>query len=393
MDSDFLRRIDRDESFRQTVFPACRQQIFLGHAGVAPIPQAAVDAMTAFNIDSATGELDYGEVFLSRMDRVRKTSADFLGGSAEEYALLGPTSLGLSLVANGLDWQSGDEIIYYPDDYPANVYPWTHLEARGVRPVPLSPQKLGEITPELVQAAITSKTRLIALASCHFLSGYRLDIAAISDLAHEHGILFSLDAIQTAGAFPIPLKNVDFFSADSHKWLLGPSAAGVVYVKKERQEILRPCLYGAWNVVSPNFISQDQIDFEPGARRYEPGVLNAAALLGMEASIRILAEVGIDAISHRLLDLKSGLCKGLEAAGFEMIGPREGTRASSITTCTDRANPARVEKAYVILGKSGIFASLRHDRSGTPHIRFSPHFYNTHAEIDQTLRVLRNADV
>lgn len=380
-----------DESARRAAFPSCRDRIFFAHAAVAPIPQVAVEAMESFNRASATGELDYGEVFLKRMDRIRGAATRLFGGAPEEFALLGPTSLGLSLVANGLDWQPGDEIITYLDDYPANVYPWKQLEHLGVRIVYLQPHEVGAITPELVREAITPRTKLLALASCHFLTGYRLDIAAVGAIARELGLLFCLDAIQTAGAFPTPVEEVDFLSADSHKWMLGPSSAGVVYVAKARQEQLRPSLYGAWNVISPNFIARDEITFEPGARRYEPGVLNASGLLGMEASIDLLTGIGIERIAARILELKAHLCEGLGRLGLRIVGPREGSAASGITSCTDRERPDRVGDLYQALHRAGVVASFRHDRAGLPHLRFSPHFYNTHAEVERVFEAISGA--
>lgn len=380
-----------DEALRREAFPACRDRIFLAHAAVAPIPGAAVEAMDAFNRSSATGELDYGEVFVKRMDRIRGAAARLFGGAPDEFALLGPTSLGLSLVANGIDWSPGDEIVTYLDDYPANVYPWKQLERLGVRVVYLQPRETGAITPELVRDAITPRTKLLALASCHFLTGHRLDLAAVGAIARERGVLFCLDAIQTAGAFPTPVREVDFLSADSHKWMLGPSSAGVVYVAKARQELLRPSLYGAWNVVSPNFIALDGITFEPGARRYEPGVLNATGLIGMEASIDLLTGIGIDRIAARLLELKAHLCEGLDRLGLPIIGPREGSAASGITSCTDPDRPGRIGELYRVLHDSGVSTSFRQDRAGRPCLRFSPHFYNTHAELERVFEVMRRA--
>ena len=183
--------------------------------------------------------------------RARQLCAEFIGAAAEEIALLGPTSLGLSLFANGIPWEAGDEVLCYAGDYPANVYPWLDLRRRGVIVRYLEPERPGEITPELVAAALTPRTRLVALASCHFFTGYRIDVDAIGRLLHERGVLFSVDAIQTLGAFPMNVEHVDFLSADAHKWMLGPLAIGIVYVKKRHFELLRPTLLGAWNVVSP----------------------------------------------------------------------------------------------------------------------------------------------
>ncbi|MBP6600556.1 MAG: aminotransferase class V-fold PLP-dependent enzyme [Verrucomicrobiales bacterium] len=391
MTSTLLQRIDTDETWRREAFPACRKRIFMAHAAVTAIPQVAVSAMNAFNEATSTGELDYSDVLLNQMDRVRVVSAKIIACDSNEVALLGPTSLGLSLVANGIEWKSGDEVITYLDDYPANVYPWKHLEKQGVKVVYLKPALTGEITPELVRRAITPKTRLLALASCHFLSGYRLDIEAIGTLAKERDLLFCLDAIQTVGAFPTPAGLVDFLCADSHKWMLGPMTAGIFYVAKKRQEHLHPSLLGAWNVKSPNFIAQDKVDFEPGGRRYEPGVLNAQGLVGMEASLELLTGIGIESISKRLLELKTQLITGIQELGFEVIGPQNGSSASSITSVTDLVNPRRIPELYDTLAQNQIVVSFRHDRKGTPFVRFSPHFYNTSTEIEQILDILRKA--
>lgn len=386
--SDLLERIESDESWRREAFPAVRDRIFLAHAAVTVIPRVSVDAMNDFNIATSTGELDYSEVLLPRMDGVRSSAARLLECDADEVALLGPTSLGLSLVANGIDWKPGDEIISYRDDYPANVYPWQNLESRGVRTVFLEPDVIGEISPGLVEAAITPRTRLLALASNNFLTGYRLDIEAVSALARKHHLLFCLDAIQTVGAHPTPAHEVDFLCADSHKWMLGPMTAGVFYVRRERMADLAPTLLGAWNVKCPNFIADEKVDFEPGGRRYEPGVLNAQGLLGMKASIDLINGVGIQRISDRLIELKQYLCEGLDRIGMEVVGPRSGSSASGITAFTDRDRPDSIASSYRSLLDNGVVPSFRHDRDGIPYLRFSPHFYNTRGDLARALEIL-----
>lgn len=387
-----LSRLDSDEAFRCEHFPVAEERVFLAHAAIANLPKCVADAMNQFNTDCTLGTLEFGDVLLNQMDTIRESAAKLIHAKPNEIALLGPTSLGLSLVANGLDWEEGDEIICYLDDYPANVYPWTDLEQRhGVKAVLLEPENTGEITPELVAAAITPKTKLVALASCHFLTGYRIDIDAIGKLAHENGALFCLDAIQTAGAFPTTVEHVDFLSADSHKWMLGPLAAGVVYVAEEHFEKLRPTLLGAWNVQSPNFITQREIAYESGGRRYEPGVLNCGPLFGMQSAIDLLLAVGIDQVSSRLLDQKAYLLEGLHQRGFTSVGPTSGKNASGITTVVDQGNPERLMPLYKKMLEKGVVASCRHDRNNVPHLRFSPHFYNTMAEFDRVFETIDSA--
>lgn len=375
----------QNESERLAAFPVSAESIFLGHAGVTALPRSVADAVIDYTAQSATRHQEFGEV-LKRITRARKTCADLIGASSDEIALLGPTSLGLSLFANGLEWAEGDEVVCYRDDYPANVYPWQNLARHGVNVRYLHPEEPGAITPELVHSALTPRTRLVALASCHFLSGFRIDIDAIGKTVHDAGALFSLDAIQTLGAFPTRVDHVDFLSADSHKWLLGPLTAGIVYVKKSHFEKLRPSLLGAWNVISPNFVAQSEITFPDTAQRYEPGVLNVAGIFGMVAAIEMLQSVGIENVAARILELKAQIVAGVESLGFSIHGPREGMHASGITTLHHPEVPTG--KIAAALEANSIAASHRHDRSGREFIRLSPHFYNTPAEIERVIEVL-----
>ncbi len=367
------------------MFPVCRSKIFLAHAGVTALPQPVADAVCLHTQRSAENPQEFGEVLRDVKD-ARRVCAEFIGAESGEIALLGPTSLGLSLFANGLDWKAGDEVLCYKDDYPANVYPWMELRRRGVEVRFLEPERPGEITPELVSAALGPKTRLVALASGHFFSGYRIDVDAVGRLLRERGVLFSLDAIQTLGAFPLSVEYVDFLSADAHKWMLGPLAIGIVYVKKAHFERMRPTLLGAWNVQAPNFLAKDEVEFVPTAQRYEPGVLNIAGIYGMRAALELIGGHGVKRVSERLLELKGFLMPRLEAMRFHWTGPRGGATAASTTTF--RHATADSARLFAALEKEGVVASLRHDREGQSWIRLSPHFYNTEAELERVLEIL-----
>ena len=150
--------------------------------------------------------------------------------------------------------------------------------------------------------------------------------------------------------------------------------------------MLRPTLLGAWNVHSPDYITQEKIKFHPTARRYEPGVLNASGIVGLRAVLELIEEFGMDNISSQLLKLKSYLIKNLESLGFSMNGPRSGHNASAITTFKPSSGNASV--IFDKLNKVGIICSCRKDRSGEQFLRFSPHFYNTETEIDRTIEIL-----
>jgi cysteine desulfurase / selenocysteine lyase len=385
---DLLDNIIGSEQNRLAAFPICREKIFMAHAAVTALPRVVADAVIRYAEESAA-DFENFSALLKSIQETRAASAKLIGSSPDEVALIGPTSLGLSLFANGIDWQPGDEVVCYLEDYPANVYPWLNLRSRGVSIRLLQPAEPGAITPDLVADALTSKTRLVALASCNFLSGYRIDLDAIGQTLRKRGILFSVDAIQTLGAFPTTVEFVDFLSADAHKWMLGPLAIGVVYVRQECFELCRPTLLGSWNVKAPGFIAQEEIEFQPTAQRYEPGAMNMLGIFGMKAGIDLLLEIGIDRIANRILTIKSRLVDGLQRLGFNILGPAAGPNASGITTVWD---PARdMQTLFERLTSERIICSPRQDRQGRQYIRFSPHFYNTEAEVDHILDVAARA--
>jgi selenocysteine lyase/cysteine desulfurase len=195
-----------------------------------------------------------------------------------------------------------------------------------------------------------------------------------------------VDAIQTLGAFPMNVEHIDFLSADAHKWMLGPCAIGIVYVKRKHHDLCRPTLLGAWNVYSPNFIAQAEVKFMPGAQRYEPGVLNLVGSYGMDAAIRMFLDHGMDRISARIMELKHYLVHELRRKGYDIVGPSEGPNASGITTFRHpQKSPTNL---FGELEKAGITCSLRHDRQGVDYLRFSPHFYNTEEELDEAISLL-----
>jgi len=378
-----------DEARRLEEFPILRERIFLAHAGVTSLPKCAADAMHAHISASCEHHQEFGDV-MRDIGRTRAISAKLIGADAKEIALLGPTSLGLSLFANGLDWHEGDEVVCYRDDYPSNVYPWTNLTQQGVRIVELKPEAAGKITPELVEAALTPRTKLVALASCHFLTGWRIDVDTIGAMLQARGIRFSLDAIQTLGAFPTLVKFVDFLSADAHKWMLGPLSIGIVYVAEERFAECRPTLLGSWNIKSPNFVSQPEIEFYETAQRYEPGVLNVTGIYGMKASLEMLLGVGIDEVARLILDVSDYLHGELAELGFEFLSaPRDHAWRSGIVTA--RHPKKSSAELFAALEKANIVASLRANRAGEEWLRFSPHFYNTRGDMERVVAGLKTA--
>src|SRR6185369_13596239 len=203
----------------------------------------------------------------------------------------------------------------------------------------------------------------------------------------ERGILFCLDAIQTLGAFPTTVENVDFLAADAHKWLLGPCGAGVFYVKKDLQEKLNPQVYGWHNVRNPNFVAQDTIQFRAGAAKFEAGTHNLIGLVGLLAAMNLALEIGVDEIARELLRKRAWLVPALKAKGYTVLNAdAKVENASGITSCYKPGED--LTPVHQKLTEAGVVASLRGDRKGQKYLRFSPHFYNTDAELQRVVELL-----
>ena len=381
-----LAEILSDEALRQREFPVTREKIFLAHAGDCPLPHRVAQAVADYARQATLGDQE-GIVFPAVLEEGRKLASDLLHCQPDEVSFVGPTSLGLSFVASGLKFRRGDNVLIYHDDYPSNVYPWMALADQGVELRLLNTRGLGVIRPRDVMGQVDEHTRLVALASCHFVSGYRLDHAAIGKYLRERKILFCLDGIQTVGAFPTTVEHVDFLAADAHKWLLGPCGAGLLYVRRELQERLNPPVYGWHNVRCPNYVAQEQIAWRSGAKKFEAGSQNLLGLVGLVAAMELIREIGVDLIAAELLRKWSWLVPALQAKGYTVLNADAAPEnASGIVSFFQPEKDLAALHAQLL--DANIVTSLRMDRAGQRYLRLSPHFYNTDAELARVLQRL-----
>ena len=375
-----------NEELRRAEFPVAQKQIFLAHAGDCPLPRRVVDAVTRYAQQCTTGDQEKF-VYPHVLDEGRKLAARLMKCEPGEVAFVGPTSLALSFIASGLKFRKGENILIYFDDYPSNVYPWMALAEKGVEVRLMNTRGLGVIRPVDVLGQVDENTRLVALASCHFISGYRIDYQVIGKALHQRNILFCLDAIQTLGAFPTTVEHVDLLAADAHKWLLGPCGAGLMFVRQSVQERLTPPIYGWNNVRCPNYVAQEQIVFRKTSQKYEAGTHNLLGIVGLVAAMEMILEVGVENIAKELLRKRALLVPGLQAKGYTVVQGDAAVETGSGIVSFYKAG-ADLPALHQKLSEANITTSLRADRSGQKYIRLSPHFYNSDAELQRTLEML-----
>ncbi len=375
-----------NESLRQREFPVTRECVFLAHAGDCPLPRRVAEAVAAYAGGAALSDQEQ-VVYPAILDEGRKLAADLLGCQTDEAGFVGPTSLALSFFASGLKFRRSDNILIYLDDYPSNVYPWMALAEQGVQVRLMNTRGLGLIRPQDVMGQVDENTRLVALASCHFISGYRIDVEAIGKFLRERNILFCLDAIQTLGAYPLPIEWVDMLAADAHKWLLGPCGAGLIYVRRSVQERLNPPIYGWHNIECPDFVAQERIVPRKGIEKYEAGTYNLLGLVGLLEAMRLIQEIGVATIARELVRKRDWLVPALQAKGYTVLHANSPEANRSGIVSFHRPG-AELGALHAKLAEAKVVSSLRTGRHGQLYIRFSPHFYYTDEELHRALALL-----
>jgi cysteine desulfurase / selenocysteine lyase len=301
---------------------------YLDYAGIGIVREAARSAMRAAIDDVlSTGSVEYARFFAARK-AARDGAARLLDCDADEIALVPNTSSGLHLVADGLDWRRGDEIVVFDRDFPANVHPWRRLSDRGVvlRWVPM---RDGGYLLEDVAAAIRPATRLIAVSHVNFRTGFRIDLHAVCALAAEVGALVCVDAVQSLGVLPVSMRRtpIDFLAAGAHKWLCAPPGTGLFYCRRERLELLRRApagwfgYEGAENLLMPEGELVYELLLRPSAQRFEGGMPNFVGFFGLAAALEELQTVGVASIADRVWRLTSWTRAELSRRGYQVYSP------------------------------------------------------------------------
>lgn len=367
----------------RSLFPVTEEYAYLNHASVAPYSVPVARAMEDFITSRhRRGWLD-GQKWEDRLEKVRGLIARLIAAEPEEIAFTTNTSHGLGIVATGIDWREGDNLIGAETEFPANIYPWLNLRRLGVE-VRLAPARNNRILVEDIAALMDERTRLVALSFVEFATGFRNDLKAIGQLCRERGIYFCVDGIQGLGALELKVSQVpvDFLAAGGPKWLMGPIGTGFLYCRRALIETLIPARVGWWGVVDRDDYFRYDSPLRDDARRFEEGSLNFLGFHGLGASLELLLEVGISRIEERVLGLTDYLIAGLQERGYHITTPIASPQERSGIVCFHHPYHSvddleqRLRKARVVISKRGRF------------IRVSPHFYNDEADIDRLLDAL-----
>lgn len=359
---------------------------YLNYAGMGRLRPRARDAMSAA-LDEI---LPYGTAnagpLMAALGRARAAAGALLGCAVDEVALVPNTSTGVHLVADGIGWRPGDEVVLFDRDFPANVRPWTRLVRYGVR-IRWVPLRRGGYDLADLAAALSPATRLVAVSFVHFATGHVVDLGAVCELAASVGALVCVDAVQGLGVLPLSVRDtpVDFLAAGAHKWLCGPPGTGLFYCRRDRLDLLGGGVTGWFGYAGAadmltkgdGYLSYD-LPLHAGARRFEGGMPNLLGLLGLAHALEELNEVGVDAVYQRVLGHTATIREAATKRGYVLLD--EHAR-SGIVGLRHPVRPSG--EICAALAEQGCHLSYP---DGT--LRASPHFWTTDDEIAAFIALL-----
>ncbi|EMB18201.1 aminotransferase class V-fold PLP-dependent enzyme [Rhodopirellula europaea] len=363
--------------------PVTNHWAYFDHAAVAPISLPAADALRSFaDVAESHGDVHWMD-WSNAVNRLRDLTSDLIHCDKEEVTLVPNTTTGINLVAEGLDWKPGDNMVVPEGEFPSNLYPWLNQQSRGVE-IRIVPRREGHVEVADLMAQVDERTRLISVSWVGYASGFRVDLDHLVKEAHARGVLVFLDAIQGLGMYPLDMRtcDVDFVAADGHKWLLGPEGAGVAVIRKRHLNSLRCPTVGWKSVENAHLFSGSKFELREDSSRFEGGSLNQSGMIAFAASLEMFTAVsqrfGADAIGNRVLERAQRLRTMLTQAGAKLLfGPWDETpHASAITTfevpgeSPDDFRTRALDAGVVISCRGG-------------GIRASVHVYNDDADLQR----------
>jgi selenocysteine lyase/cysteine desulfurase len=374
-------RSGRWQQFRSQM-PVAARWAYFDHAAVAPLPAASQRAITAWVRETAEQGDTCWPTWNRRVEEAREMAARLLGAHTDEVALVHSTTEGIGLVAEGYPWRAGDNVVTLANEFPSNLYPWMNLASRGVETRRVEVDG-GRVDLAQIEAACDARTRIISASWVGYISGWRVDLDALVEIAKRRGALLFIDAIQGLGVFPLDVQAtpIDFLAADGHKWLLGPEGAGLFYMRREHLDRLRPIGVGWHSVAHASDYSHIELKFKPSAARYEGGTQNMVGFVGLAESLQLILDHTVPAIAERILAITDMACERLAQAGAIVTSPRDGAHRSGIVAFeVPGQDPNQLRRQCLT---AGVALSARGDK-----LRISPHAYADASDIERLIAAL-----
>ncbi|MEM9354378.1 MAG: aminotransferase class V-fold PLP-dependent enzyme [Planctomycetota bacterium] len=357
--------------------PICEKWAYLDHAAVAPISGPASEAIRLWNQQAAQEGVAAWSGWMGQLRETRRLGAQVTGANEDEITLVSSTTAGINLVAEGIDWREGDNVVTLADEFPSNLYPWMQLERLGVE-LRRVPTDRGAVDYHELASACDRRTRVVTVSWVGYSNGVRRDLTRIGEVARKYDSFFFVDAIQGLGVYPIHVGElgIDGLAADGHKWMLGPEGAGIAYIRSEWLDRLRPLGVGWNSVTHAGDYANLELNLKPSAARYEGGSHNMVGFVALGASLRLLNEIGTPSLEHKILENAGCVRALLTQHGGVVYSPEAGAEVSGIVSC--RFSGVDLKKLKRLCLEDGVVINFRDGR-----LRVSPHAYTDERDFEK----------
>lgn len=379
----------------RSLFPDLPCTAYMAHAAISPL-SAPVRARVDEVLDAyASGGLAGFGHCVPLLKEARERLSTLIGAGPDEIAFVSNTTHGVIDIAFGIKWRAGDRVVLFEGEFPANVTPWQRAaDTFGLELVwlPLDAfQRSHDEGLARLETELERGVRLVAVSAVQYKTGLRMPLEAMAAKCRAHDAELFVDAIQALGATPLDVGcGIDYLSTGSHKHLMGPEGAGMVYVARRRASTLEPRLAG-WlsHERAGDFLTGDRPllrydkELQPGARAFEIGTQNALGLCALGVSVGLIQGLGVDGIHQHVNHYLDRLEPELVERGFRSF---RSNVLDARSTLLSVAAPEGVllTRLSAALSREGVVCN-------TPDglLRFSPHWPN-HA--DEVPRVLDAVD-
>jgi selenocysteine lyase/cysteine desulfurase len=360
---------------------------YFNAGGLGPSPKSVTDAwvreMGALERVCETGH--------ERVQAIREKLSAFLGCAAEELAITRNATEGMNLVARGLSLRAGDEVLLTTHEHPGGAIPWLGLaKDNGIRVNLVEPGAGGDDTLTRIAAALTPRTRVVAVSHILCTTGLRVPAREIVQLCRDKGVISVLDGAQAVGQVPVDLHGLgcDFYVTSGHKWLLGPKGTGLLYLRAEARDLWHPTQVGAWSDRRYN-LHEGVLEFRSEADVVEYGTRNTAVIVGLGAAIDFLTGLGMERVARRGRALAMYFRERLRAIpALEVLTPSVEASSASMITFAAKDEAVDVRNWAQPLQERHHIRTRPVGEHGLRALRVSTHIYNTHAELDRLAAAL-----
>lgn len=381
----------------KSLFPDLDARAYLAHAAISPLSAPVCTRVAEVAADYARGGMAGFMRWAPKLGNVREQLASLIGAHPDEVALVANTSQGIIDIAFGISWRKGDRVVLFDGEFPANITPWQQAsESFGLELIWQSLEPFHRSVDEgldVLERSLERGVRIVAVSAVQYKTGLRMPLAEMAALCHRYGAEIFVDAIQALGATPVDVSwGIDYLSAGSHKHLMGPEGAGLLYVAERCAAKLQPRLAGWLGHRDPVAFLMGDVPrlrydnpLKVGAGAFEIGTSNVIGFAALGASLALLADLGVPSIHAHVDEYLDALEEGLVDRGFVSHRARAPALRSTLLGVAVPED-VRLSRLAAGLRDRGIVCN-------TPDglMRFAPHWPNAHDEVPSVLDALDEA--